>query len=366
MSRTSTRLAWAAFWPALSAAALLGACAGKPAPAPEKAATEVSPTAPGPARIADAGRPEGSVQSVEAWTFENFPGRVLRTANYALYTTDNKPIVTDRLPGYLEAALTQYIAVIAPLPRPSARMDTFVMATRQQWQRLTLRMLGPSGVPVTYIERGGFTSAGRSYLFDIGQADTFAIASHEGWHQFSQSTFKERLPITLEEGLATFFEGHRWIGSDVVFLPWANLERFDRLRDASAVRGADGFIPLEELMEASPQSLMTRGSQAPLTYYAQAWALIHFLREGEGGRFRTPFEMMVADAAAGTLSKRVQLAAKANRGSGLTPMNPGVVFRTYFGVDPSAMDPAYQAFLRQIVQTGGRSAIVEGRSPAAR
>ncbi len=340
---------------------------GKPAPgAPGAEQSSANPTGPGPRRVANAGRPEGSVVGVEAWTFETFPGRAIRTANYSLYTTASEPIITDRLPGFLEAALQQYIALITPLPRPRARMDTFVMATRQQWQRLTLRMLGPSGVPVTYIERGGFTSGGRSYLFDIGQADTFSIASHEGWHQFSQTTFKERLPITLEEGLATYFEGHRWIGADVVFLPWANLERFDRLRDAASRRGQDGFMPLEELLAASPQSLMTRGSQAPLTYYAQAWALIHFLREGDGGRWRPGFERLVSDAAGGVLGRTVQLSLGTSRPGMLAQSAPGAVFRAYFGADPAQLDPAFQEFLRQIVQTGGRSAIVEGRSPVTR
>jgi hypothetical protein len=202
--------------------------------------------------------------SVEAWTFETFEGRVIRTAHYSIYTTDTQERLLDRLPTFVEAALTHYSTAITPLTVPDARMDTFLMANRSQWQRLTLRMLGERGVQVTYIERGGFTHAGRAYLFDIGPVDTLSLMGHEGWHQFSQTTFKERLPLILEEGIASFMEGHRWIGRELVFLPWANTERFDRLREAAANSSGTSLVSLNELLSGNPEALLARGRAARL------------------------------------------------------------------------------------------------------
>lgn len=359
---------------AMSALMMLAACAPSPIDRDSPSApSAVRAPAQTPTRAVGAGDPSRSVLRVEAWPFEpGTTGRVIRTPNYAIYTTENEPIITDRLPGFMEAALPHYAGAVAPLgrPAPGAALEVFVMASRPQWERLTLRMLGTAGVSVTNaIERGGFTTGGRAFLFDIGAADTFSIAAHEGWHQFSQTTLRERLPLWLEEGLATFFEGHRWIGNDVVFLPWCNLERFDRLRDASA-RG--GLLGLRELLAAGPQTFMNpsgTGSPAvgggPLTYYAQAWALVHFLREGQGGRHRAGLEQLVADAARGTMARAIAQGAADPRARPLAlpdALTAGVV-RTYFGGDLDALARGYDEFLREMLRTGARGDIVEGRSP---
>ncbi|MGD9690327.1 MAG: hypothetical protein AB7K52_14090 [Phycisphaerales bacterium] len=342
-----------------------GARAPASAPPPTAAASPASPAAtPAPVRAIGAGDPSGSVISREPWPFEDAQGQVIRTRAFSLYTTETHHLIVDRLPGFLEAALNHFTTALGPLPPPAARLDTFVMASRAQWQRLTLRMLGPAGVPVTYIERGGFTHAGRAYLFDIGAADTFSIASHEGWHQFSQSTFRQRLPLCLEEGVAAFMEGHRWLGSDVVFLGWANLERFDRLREAASRPG--GLLTLDQLFDSSPGALLSRGQAGPLTYYAQCWAFVHFLREGENGAHSHGFRRLVADAAGGHLMQfvaaRLKIAPGARQGVTFGP-TPAQVIRAYIDPDLDRLQRAFDEFQRRIIRTGGRDAVIEGRSP---
>ena len=69
-------------------------------------------------RAVRAADPAGSVRSVSPWAFEDVPGgtgRIIRTDHYAIYTTESEPIITDRLPGFMEAALPQYAGAIAPL-----------------------------------------------------------------------------------------------------------------------------------------------------------------------------------------------------------------------------------------------------------
>ncbi|MFN0012646.1 MAG: hypothetical protein ACKVS8_13490 [Phycisphaerales bacterium] len=302
---------------------------------------------------------------VDPWSFDEQQGRVFHTATFSIYTTEKAPIITDRLPAFMEAALDQYISAIAPLARPSKRLESFVMGSRGQWQRLTLAMLGERGRSLTYIERGGFASGGRAFLFDIGDADTLSLASHEGWHQFTQSTFAQRLPTWAEEGIATYMEGYRWIGDRAIFSGWANVERFDHLREAMA-KGE--VLSLSEVLSSTPEGLMQRGFQGPVTYYSQLWTLMHFLHEGEAGKHRVQFQRLVSDAAAGRLGLAVSVQLNDPRAAGLLATSSAaggaMVFRAYFG-DPAGLEGAYRAFVGQVLATGARQAIVEGRSPIA-
>ncbi|MGQ0627262.1 MAG: DUF1570 domain-containing protein [Phycisphaerales bacterium] len=349
-----------AFPVALAAAvAALGACGGRTQPA-RSAQSGEPPAVTGRAQPASPDRPV-AVRS-EPWTFEGAPGTVLRTRHFSIYTTERDPVITDRLPRFLEAALTHHTTAIVPLERPAAPMDAFIMANRTQWQNLTMRMLGSRGRVLTFIERGGFTTGGRSFLFDIGTSDTFVIAAHEGWHQFTQSTFVEQLPISIEEGLAAYMEGHRFTGQTVLFLPWANAERYEQL-SASARRGQ--LLPLEDLLSSTPESILQRpgnSNESAVAYYAQAWALIHFLREGEGGRYRPALEAMVRDAAGGRLTANVRLARGERSGMIAQRAGPAVLL-AYCNTDLDRLGREYRAFIQTIVAPMSRGAVLSGNSP---
>lgn len=315
-----------------------------------------------PAQPAEA----GPVRAVEPWSFGDSAGRVIRTDHFNIHTTVYSAVVAGRLPGFLESALDHYTTALVNLPQPSARLDTFVMGSRREWVNLTLRDLGERGRTLLQIQRGGFALDGRAYLFDIGAADTLAIAAHEGWHQYTQRTFQERLPLWAEEGIATYMEGHRWAGARVEFAPWSNTERFDRLREAAA---AGQLLPLEDLLSGTTAKVLSGGGEAATAYYAQVWALIHFLNEGAGGAYRPALHRLITDAATGRLGAAVVLGTRQREGDhrssslliarGYGPQ----VFRVYFGKDPAAVEAEFRAFIRQTVSTGSRQAVNDGRSP---
>lgn len=307
------------------------------------------------------GRPVDPVLATEPWSFDGSPGRSVRTQNYRIYTTEVNPVVRSRLPLFMESALPWYRSALGPLDAPRSRMDVFVMSSRPEWERLTVHIMGASARRYLHIQRGGFAAGGRALLFDIGTHDTFAIAAHEGWHQFTQRTFREPLPVWLEEGIATFMEGHRWDAGTPLFLGWANTERFDQLRLAAA---RAELLTLEQLLDASPQELIGAGSTGTLTYYAQVWALVHFLREADGGSRRATLETLVADAAAGRMGRAVAAAHGLDGTVGATAMARGpLVFKAYFGDDLARAGREYDEFVRRLVRTGSRHAIVAGRSP---
>lgn len=341
----------------LTLALLAGGCASSPGsstPAGSASRGGVATPDPGPRAV---------IESVEPWEFAGAPGQIITTPNFRIFTTETNPTLLDRMPAFLETALDHYTRALVLLPRPERRMETFLMDTRAQWQRLTLQMLGQRGQNISRVGRGGFAHGGRGVFFDIGVFDTLAIASHEGWHQYTQSTFRERLPAWAEESVATYMEGHRWAGATPVFLPWSNVERFDHLRK---VHAEGRLLTLRRILVSTPEDLLTPVNEDLLTYYAQGWALIHFLHSQNGDESRAALQRMLSDAQAGRLGRAVgasmtpeSRAAFARDSSGLGE----AVFMAYFGSDLDGVERRFRAFVAELVGPGARDRIVAGESP---
>lgn len=307
------------------------------------------------------------VESEEPWTHMGIRGRMITTAGYRIYTTESSTLLLRRIPVFLELAMERYTQ-ISGLDRPSRRLETYVLASRPQWAALTRRFTGERASTYLQIRAGGFAEGGRALLFDIGSRGTFAVAAHEGWHQFTQSVLRNPLPIWLEEGLGAYMEGYRWnprAPEQPIFLPWSNVERFDRLRDLVS---AGRLVSLPDLLERRPQDLLTAYSnEDALDYYAQVWALAHMFFEGDSGRYAPSLRRLIADAASGNLYREIteksgRRAAQiyASRRTGST------VFELYFDSDLEGASRLYEAFVAEIISTGGRDRIVAGRSPIGR
>jgi hypothetical protein len=289
----------------------------------------------------------------QPWRFAGHDGQIVTTPHYTLYTTLSRHSVVDRLPLFLERGLVQYTTAFGRLPMPESRLVTYLFETRNQWEAKTRQMLPDQAGTFLTLGRGGFTTRGTSVLYYIGRNDTLAIAAHEGWHQYSQSALGNQIPLWLEEGIATYMEGyHSYPDGVPKFRPWANLERYHTLR--RAVR-ADRMIPLTELLRRTPQSFLADGKTRLLVYYAQVWALVHFLDEGEDGRYRDALRRVLIDASQGRLAGRQRSADEGRLG-------PGVI-TAYFDPDLVAFEKRYLQFVHRIVRTGGRNRIVQGRNP---
>jgi hypothetical protein len=314
--------------------------------------------------------PDTSIESTEPWSFNSTEGRLVRTAHYRLFTTQADTVLNARIPAFLESALASYRTSLtnggAPLPEPDLKLDTYILRSRPDWALLTRQMTGDQADIFLRITRGGFAFGGKALLFDIGSHDTAAIVAHEGWHQYTQRSFKRPLPVWLEEGIATLHEGHRFDGrGNPEFHPWLNPERFDQLRRASA---ACRVKPLSVLLESAPQNLLTGGTSSStdaLDYYAQVWALTLFLAEGgeSGPKYRAALATLLSDAASGRMEDHLArtLGLQSARGTLLTRRGPGV-FIAYFG-DLNQTEAEYDHFVKRLVHPGSRGAIIAGRSP---
>ncbi|HBS29591.1 MAG TPA: hypothetical protein DEB06_09125 [Phycisphaerales bacterium] len=305
-----------------------------------------------------------AVLGEEPWSFGPSKGVVVRTTHYRLFTTMDDPALRARVPRFMEEALAHYRTALGDLPAPTVRLDSYLMANRTQWAAVAQRIMGEQASAVLGITRGGFAARGVGVYFDIGLYDTLAVAAHEGWHQYTQRVFREPLPVWLEEGIASYMEGHQWVDGAARFAPWANLERFDQLRKAASL---GKLVSLGDLLEATPQALLSGADDRALTYYAQVWALTHFLHDGEDGRYRTSLRRVVREASSGMLSRTLQseLGHRAAAGAMARRNGPGVAL-AYFSADLSRLESEYRAFVEAIVATGGRGRAVSGSAGAAR
>lgn len=314
-----------------------------------------------PSELKSTLQPATVVLAKDPWTFESTPGVAVTTRHYRIHLSGDQPALVGRLPIFAEGALLNYRTSLTALPAPEARMETFVLANRNEWVRCIQMIWGAKAEPYLTIQRGGITAGGKSVLYDIGPRDTLTLAAHEGWHQYAQSTFQQQLPVWMDEGIATFMEGFRTEpGTNrFIFLPWANLERFDRLREAAS---ADGLMTLRELMESSPSSQLAGGDA--LTWYAQVWALVHWLNEGDASSRRAGLQSMIQDAAEGQLIARVEEKLGPRSAVYVRQKRPGPeLFNTYFPGTVDAANDSYQAFIRKVVGVGSREKVVAGKSP---
>lgn len=343
---------------AIAAAALLGACGQGARPHAASGGERAAVTR------------SGTSAAVSPWAFEDRTALLVTTPSHRVHTT----IADERRAAELAAFVEDWISVYrsagglsADLPSPPRTLDTFVFADRGEWERFTRRTLSEQAAPLLVIRRGGYAWAGQTVVYELSPPrDTLMLLAHEGWHQYTQATFVQRLPMWLEEGLATVMEGHRWVSARGTarpeFVPWANPERFDELREV-VLRG--GLWSVERLFAAGPVSGgAAGGDDEALGYYAQVWAMTQFLREGAGGKYRERLGEVVAEAAAGRLDQRVVAALGGQRATALMRASMGeAVAQTFFETDLRRLESEYRAFVSEVTRPGARDAIVAGQSP---
>lgn len=306
----------------------------------------------------------------EPWSYQGNPGWRIITPSVDLRTTSSDRRLRARLPDFLELAQAHRLTAITPLRPGSEPLETYILGTRSEWDALTRRLLGDRARPYLRIERGGYAFNGRGIFYDLGPRDTFVMAAHEGWHQYVQTTFADPLPVWLDEGIACYMEGFRWRTDDPdrpEFLPWSNEERFDQLRKAV---GANALLPLRDLVNSRPQDLIDtdRGGSPALNYYAQCWALVHFLIESDDASRKPPLDALLRDAQGGRMIEQVSASVGAREASVLRTRRTGAGALAAYWPNESigTLDTEYRAFVARIVATGGRDLAIAGRSPYTR
>ena len=281
----------------------------------------------------------------QEWSQNGLTGRRLTTDHFEIVSTLRDAEFENALPGFVEAAYRRYEATLPVTGGEGPRLTMYVFGTRFEWERYTQRHFPTRYEIYRRIRNGGFTEGDLSVSFFTNRAATLATLAHEGWHQYVGSRLAAPIPAWLNEGLACYHEAVEFVGPKPRFTPRHNTFRINALREA--VR-RDELLSIRELVDTDAGQVISydRGWIARV-YYAQAWALITFLRHGDGGRYAGRFEQMLRDVAEGTFS--VQISAAALTTPGRSDITLGqAAFRQYFGRSPEDLQEDYYDYLVRV------------------
>lgn len=308
----------------MALAALLAASCG-PAPAPDRAQS-----------LSVAAR-------ASQWSFAGRPGTELATRHYRLYTTSGNHALLRALPGFLEATHENYLRLtgLPEVPRGTQTMPVYLLGSRQQWAVMTERVTGPNSDKYLQIQNGGYCYRGVCVFWDLGYFATFAVAAHEGLHQFIHHRLADPIPAWAEEGLAVLAEGSNITSAAVSFTPQRNSLRQGDLRRAIAQRG---FWPMERLLSTDAGDHVGGSPD----YYGYLWALMMFLRSDS--QYRAGLERMIADAAAGRLRRSLRVPAEMGTGRSYNRAVSVPVFQHYVQADLDQFEQRFRAFARKLAK----------------
>ncbi|MSR33390.1 MAG: DUF1570 domain-containing protein [Phycisphaerales bacterium] len=303
---------------------------------------------------------------VGSWPEGGDKGILMRTPHYLLRLSLREEPFRDRIPDFMETCFVAYASALGPIAIPEEPLEMYIFGDRTLWEKWTRKKLGRDAEIYIGLGKGGYTTDSVSVLYDIGRFDTQTIAAHEGWHQFSQQTLQHPLPTWMEEGISCYMEGTRLSrdGAPSTFRPWRNFERWSELREA--VR-ADELSSLAELLDGTPQEFLQDGKNSLLTYYAQVWALVQFLRDGESGKYRESFSQLIQDAASGKLAGRLAaskaIIGKKGRERAVQLRTGNAVILEYFNPDFATFSDEYTTFVKAITARGAGDRIFRGEFP---
>lgn len=277
------------------------------------------------------------------WRFGPREGQRITTEHYEIFTTIRDQRLLDSLPQALETTYA-YFQHLVPVPgAPTERMPVYLFADREDWLRFTRQQYPHKAELLTRIRNGGYTEGNVAVIEYVAHQVTATILAHEAMHQYLYHCARQRVPAWLNEGLAVLCEGQRWDNRGLAAIdPWFNPNRRNAL--AEALLRQDTY-PLSELLRINAGHVVGGPLRNISAYYAQLWALLLFLREGEDGKYAPDLDRLLAAVGRGELEAHVQAASI---GAHDPPLEFGpALFHAFFGADIDAVDTEFHRFMRQ-------------------
>ncbi len=277
--------------------------------------------------------------------FEAAGSAAPRLAGLVVHEDAALQVRTD-LPG--DAAAKLHALGSALLPHLRERLDGAPV------QRLVLTVFQKHADYVAYLTARGMAGhATTPGLCDYGtfqtlvtatQADGTAYAEgdlqamvlHELAHLYFFGVAPAVMPDWYAEGFAESFGGQgtfTWDGTQLTIGGRMAPHRLEPLRAAP--------LPLRELVDVRVALLLAMDRKKGLTYYAQCWALVHFLRQPDCAwheRFAA-FEAACRGKALGAPERGQPVP---------NPVPASVEFARQFGADLDALDAAFRAWLKTL------------------
>lgn len=283
--------------------------------------------------------------TVVPWSEFGLIGRHYSTDHFDLISTLRDTEFEEALPTVLEATYAQYEATLPPCGEHEPRLTTYLFGTRSEWAQFARRRFPVRYEVYSRIRSGGFSEGGTSVSFYVSRSAALATLAHEGWHQYVSLRTSTPIPAWLNEGLACYHEAIEMPDLRPRFTPERNTFRINSLREAIQT---DTLMSLREIVDTDAGRVISRHhAGVAQTYYAQAWALVTFLRHGAGGRFAPAFDRMLQDIAAEMLSARVS-AAKVIASDAIDDTAGAATIYAYFGHTPEELADAYYDHLIRV------------------
>jgi hypothetical protein len=279
----------------------------------------------------------------EAWTFDGKAANILKTEHYEIHTTIRDQEFLESLAEVMEGSLAQYQKLTPSVKLSNRPLECYVFSRRPEWAKFTQDHTGDDAAIYLQINRGGYTIRDWFVAYFIGNAGTWAVASHEGWHQYVARHFHSRLPPFLEEGIATTFENINFSGSQPRWNLSVNTNRAQKLRTAIEHHW---LWPLDQLCMMHAGDVVALDSERIETFYAQDWAFAQFLNNAENGKYRAAYHQMLDDLASGESDTWTG----GHRGPSDTwaPRTVRPLLEHYLGMSMKEIDAAYQAYIHEI------------------
>jgi hypothetical protein len=294
------------------------------------------------------------IVKMERWDAAGVEGACIETQHYQVFTTLIDPLMLRQVPSFVESAYRAYESQVPYRIQCMRKFKIYLFSDRMGWEQFTRVFTGPDAETYLKIREGAYVYNGICIAYNIGREQTFSVIGHEGWHQFNQGYFTYRLPSWLDEGVATLFETCRYKQGVFEFRPQDNLMRLVTLRK---VMQKERMISVADLISLNPVQVLDgygNDTDAAMTFYAQTYAMVRFLREYGYGRRLTKYHNLLLGGLRGTWPIEpylVQMAADRNIpltvawNSRVSP----ILFKMYIDQDMELINAQYRQFCNDII-----------------
>jgi tetraacyldisaccharide 4'-kinase len=213
---------------------------------------------------------------------------VVQSRHYAI-RSDLDRDMTERLAGHMDRICEEYGRLLSGLKarRSGRRLQVYLFRSHEAYlSTLRLRFDADAEGTAGMSFRDGSEITLAAWQGDRTVEQLERVLRHEGFHQYREIFFPS-MPPWVNEGLAEIFEA-AVVLDDGILLGEVDAAQLEILREAAR---RNGLIPFDRFFVMDPddwQDHVNEGRGA--LHYAQAWAVVHFLVYGEGGRFLPSFE----------------------------------------------------------------------------
>src|SRR5258706_3612538 len=204
--------------------------------------------------------------------------RAVQSKYYLLHSDLDDDLLYD-LGTRMDAMYAEYSRRLSDfdLKESQKPLDAFLSAKKNDYTVFTTSR---------YLHTGGIFIAGKNQLASYleGQRDTLRrTLQHEAFHQFAYKAIGANIPIWLNEGMAQLFEEAIWTGDAFLM----NQVPPRRIRQLQSDIENNNLLSLKILINMSPEKWSDNLAGDPAvgsTQYNQAWAIVHYMAYGDGGK----------------------------------------------------------------------------------